>query len=820
VTDGSLSVFVYHGAQRPGLAETLAHYDVVLTTYSTLEYDHRRTQEEFKVACEYCGKRLQPDKLEVHLRWFCGPEARRSAAQAKTEKRRRDQGKGKGKGKGGGTKTAPPPAKGKKGGKGAAPSTYIDLVDGSDGGSGSSDEESDEEDQCLTCSGAKSSTANPLLLCDGPSCSQGQHLKCARLATVPEGDWLCPDCAAPAKGKGTPKGKGAPAKGPTAKATAPPKGKSPAKGRAPAKSKPAPKGKPVPRGKARSARAARFYGLDDSDFALSGEEDGSEDEWEEEDSEEEAPARSPAKGKASPKASARAATSVLHEVLWQRLVLDEAHAIKDRRCSTAQAVFAIRASLKWALSGTPLQNRVGELYSLVQFLRLDPLSYYFCAAKGCSCKSAHYRFSGGWRKCVDCGHSPLQHYSYFNKHVLNPIKKFGYVGEGRKAMVTLKGEVFDKVLLRRTKQGRAEDMALPPKLIKLRKDLLDERELDFYNAIYTQSVAQFDTYVQKGVVLNNYAHIFDLLTRLRQAVDHPYLVLHSARAEMEDASALSAANPKAAARSIVGDDVCAICHEVACDPVAAQCRHVFCRACATDLIESMGDEVASTQCPTCWRPLTINLDPAADTGPAGFATPGGAGTSAAGRKRSGILSRINLQQFQSSTKIEALMEEISLMEERDPVGKGIVFSQFVSMLDLIDWRLKRGGVRAVKLDGSMSVSARSAAIQAFMTDPEVKVILISLKAGGVALNLTVATHIFLMDPWWNPAAEMQAIDRAHRIGQHKAVQAVRFIMKNTVEERILMLQDKKRLVFEGTVGGDAAALARLSEEDMRFLFQS
>lgn len=92
--------------------------------------------------------------------------------------------------------------------------------------------------------------------------------------------------------------------------------------------------------------------------------------------------------------------------------------------------------------------------------------------------------------------------------------------------------------------------------------------------------------------------------------------------------------------------------------------------------------------------------------------------------------------------------------------------------------------------------------------------------GGVALNLTVATHIFLMDPWWNPAAEMQAIDRAHRIGQHKPVRAVRFIMRGTVEERIVLLQDKKRLVFEGTVGGDLGSLARLSEEDMRFLFQS
>ena len=96
---------------------------------------------------------------------------------------------------------------------------------------------------------------------------------------------------------------------------------------------------------------------------------------------------------------------------------------------------------------------------------------------------------------------------------------------------------------------------------------------------------------------------------------------------------------------------------------------------------------------------------------------------------------------------------------------------------------------------------------------------ISLKAGGVALNLTVASHIFLMDPWWNPAAEMQAIDRTHRIGQHKPIFATRFIIRDTIEERILQLQEKKRLVFDGTVGGDSQAMARLTVDDMRFLFQ-
>ena len=98
-------------------------------------------------------------------------------------------------------------------------------------------------------------------------------------------------------------------------------------------------------------------------------------------------------------------------------------------------------------------------------------------------------------------------------------------------------------------------------------------------------------------------------------------------------------------------------------------------------------------------------------------------------------------------------------------------------------------------------------------------LLISLKAGGVALNLTVASHIFIMDPWWNGSAELQAIDRTHRIGQHRPIFATRFIIENTIEERILKLQEKKQLVIDGTIGGDSASIAKLTVDDMRFLFQ-
>lgn len=131
------------------------------------------------------------------------------------------------------------------------------------------------------------------------------------------------------------------------------------------------------------------------------------------------------------------------QVSWFRIILDEAHLIKDRSTSTAKAVFNLVSLNKWCLTGTPLQNRVGELYSLIRFLRIDPHAYYYCRNKGCTCKSLHYRFTQSM--CDDCGHSVVQHYCHFNKHILNPIKRSGYVSEGRKAMLKLKQQVSEGV---------------------------------------------------------------------------------------------------------------------------------------------------------------------------------------------------------------------------------------------------------------------------------------------------------------------------------------------------------------------------------------
>lgn len=151
--------------------------------------------------------------------------------------------------------------------------------------------------------------------------------------------------------------------------------------------------------------------------------------------------------------------------------------------------------------------------------------------------------------------------------------------------------------------------------------------------------------------------------------------------------------------------------------------------------------------------------------------------------------------------------------------KVLLFSQFTSLLDLLEPELKTLNTGIVRIDGKTAAKDRKAAVDRFQTDAETKVFLISLKAGGVGLNLTAADYVFLLDPWWNPAVEAQAIDRAHRIGQTRPVVAYRLLAENTVEEKIAALQGKKKQLADALVSGDTGPLSSLTREDLEFLLE-
>ncbi|KAF8629639.1 hypothetical protein AX15_003370 [Amanita polypyramis BW_CC] len=476
--------------------------------------------------------------------------------------------------------------------------------------------------------------------------------------------------------------------------------------------------------------------------------------------------------------------SPVHQVKWHRIILDEAHNIKERATNTAKATFELEGNYRWCLSGTPLQNRVGELYSLVRFLGGDPFSYYFC--KRCDCKSLHWKFSDK-ATCDDCGHTPMHHTCLWNNEILTPIQKDGMRGSGEIAFKKLK-VLLERMMLRRTKLQKADDLGLPPRTVIIRRDYFSPEERELYLSLYTDAKRRFDTYLDQGSILNNYSNIFSLLTRMRQMACHPDLVIRS----------------KTSGNQFVQDEeatVCRICNDVAEDAIQSKCRHIFDRECIRQYLESALD--SNPSCPVCHLPLTIDLNaPALEL------------EQNVPSARQGILGRLKLDTWRSSTKIEALVEELSSLRRQDATTKSLVFSQFVNFLDLIAFRLQRSGFNICRLEGTMSPQARDATIQHFMNNVNVTVFLVSLKAGGVALNLTEASRVYLMDSWWNPAVEYQAMDRIHRLGQRRPVQAIKLVVEDSLESRIVQLQEKKSAMINATLSTDESAMGRLTPADV------
>ncbi|MDR3680400.1 MAG: SNF2-related protein [Flavipsychrobacter sp.] len=168
-----------------------------------------------------------------------------------------------------------------------------------------------------------------------------------------------------------------------------------------------------------------------------------------------------------------------------------------------------------------------------------------------------------------------------------------------------------------------------------------------------------------------------------------------------------------------------------------------------------------------------------------------------------------------SVKLEELTRELT---ENVGEHKALIFSQFLGMLGLIRDHLKKEGIPYAYFDGSSSSTERERNIQLFQNDDTCRVFLISLKAGGIGLNLTAADYVYIVDPWWNPAVEQQAIDRTHRIGQTKNIFAYRLICKETIEEKMLQLQERKRALANELVSDDNAFLKKLTKDDIAFLF--
>jgi len=477
--------------------------------------------------------------------------------------------------------------------------------------------------------------------------------------------------------------------------------------------------------------------------------------------------------------------SLIHAMHFHRLILDEAHSIKSRTTGVAKACFALKGSYKWCLSGTPVQNRIGEFFSLLRFLEVRPFADYFC--KRCPCSILHWELDDE-HMCKGCKHSGIEHVSVFNQELLNPLTQSEEIADRHKAMEKLY-LITARIMLRRMKRDYVTSMELPMKEVVVHNEFFGEIERDFSSSIMSNTTRQFDTYVSRGVMLNNYANIFGLIMQMRQVANHPDLLLKKHAAQGQNVL------------------VCNICDEVAEEAIRSKCKHDFCRACVKSYVQSVEENDGEADCPRCHIPLSIDFDQPDIEQDEDVV------------KKSSIINRIDMKNWTSSTKIEMLIYDLWKLRSKKQTLKSIVFSQFTSMLQLIEWRLRRAGFNTVMLDGSMTPIQRQKSIEHFMNNPDVEIFLVSLKAGGVALNLTEASRVFIVDPWWNPAAEWQSADRCHRIGQKRPCVITRLCIEDSVESRMVQLQEKKANMINGTINNDKTSMEKLTPEDMEFLFR-
>ncbi|KAL8783322.1 MAG: hypothetical protein Q9213_004697 [Squamulea squamosa] len=589
------------------------------------------------------------------------------------------------------------------------------------------------------------------------------------------------------------------------------------------------------------------------------------------------------------------------ECKWYRVIIDEAQCIKNRSTKAALGASVLQAQTRFAMSGTPMQNNVTELYSLIRFLRIKPYSDF----------------------------------SKFSMDFSRPLK--GSDGEDTDRAMRKLQALLKAILLRRDKKSTIDGkpiLNLPERTTESQHATFSEDEQEFYNAVESRTQLQFNRYLKAGTVGRNYSNVLVLLLRLRQACCHPHLIkdygVPSSAAESTSEDLEKMARELASdvvARIIEQGDrnnhsglECPVCMDATENAtIFVPCGHNTCSECfarisdPSQAIVNGDDEGSSLKCPQCRGKIVVSKltdhvtfkkihlpqlsategikealegasdsdsesdDDTSDDGGSdlgGFivdddeettedengyrkgTTPfercskqkkakkakkaksskgKGKAEAKAPKKTLAQLKKDSLRNmkakkkylarvrktWESSAKIDRTIEILRAINARKENEKTIIFSQFTSLLDLLEVPIYDEGWKYQRYDGSMSPNARNDAVMEFSDKPACKIMLVSLRAGNAGLNLVAASQVIIMDPFWNPYVEEQAIDRAHRIGQQRPVQVHRILVPGTVEDRILALQEKKRAMIESALDENASKqVGRLGTQELSYLFVS
>lgn len=554
-------------------------------------------------------------------------------------------------------------------------------------------------------------------------------------------------------------------------------------------------------------------------------------------------------------------------VHWYRVILDEAHSIKNRNAKSTQACCALRSWYRWCLTGTPMQNNLDELQSLICFLRIKP-----------------YNNLGTWKDQIigpmknGKGQIAIKRIQYFLKGFMKRrtkdiLKKEGALNFGGKS----KGN-----------EKKGPGMRIVKRDVETITCELDPRERDFYDQLQERAQNRLNDMMAGEKA--DYIGALVLLLRLRQACNHPQLI---SGAMNRDKDALSTGQPAgnqtprktfnsvedeldaltgALGGLTVEAKLCDVCNVkltldemaqgrprcIECDEIAAHTpakhekshkKHTkqkikpaqsapapALRARNRRVVLDSDDEDDNTEGEGSWlvdesQRARFDLGRAGGTddedAEGGGETLGSIDTvdnsgitvasesgseSASDASDYGASSDPNMP-F-ASTKIRKLLR---ILHTESPEHKTIVFSQFTSMLDLIEPHLKKASIKYVRYDGSMKNDAREAALSSLRNNKSTRVLLCSLKCGSLGLNLTAASRVVIVEPFWNPFVEEQAIDRVHRLNQTIDVKVFKLTVGNTVEERILELQEKKRELAKAAIEG-GKAVAKLTMKDLMSLF--
>ena len=570
-------------------------------------------------------------------------------------------------------------------------------------------------------------------------------------------------------------------------------------------------------------------------------------------------------------------------VHWYRVILDEAHSIKNRNAKATQACYALRAEYRWCLTGTPMQNNLDELQSLIRFLRIKP-----------------YNDLKIWRS-----------------QITEPMR----AGRGNVAMKRL-NFYLKAFMKRRTKDILKQDGALNPGGKPTADGALSagfkitERKVENVSAEFTPEERSFYSRLEQRTDRNidammsgsklNYASALVMLLRLRQACNHPHLASGSIS---EDRDALTTGQTQATQTSRKQKVADKEIDDMADLLGGLSVQTKQCDMCQTDLTEDetnsgaircteCNDDLASqrktkgkkqgskgTSKPVLPPPhipknRKVVLDDSDEEEDGEWVVPedqrqhsslgkaGGSddenaegGGESIGSSDSETGDESSLQTLGShqhkmisldttdeesksddqsaegsdagsedeifdssspsrtspviSAKISQLLR---LLHAECATQKFIVFSQFTSMLDLIEPFLTRDSLHFTRYDGSMRNDHREASLERLRNDSDVRILLCSLKCGSLGLNLTAASRVVILEPFWNPFVEEQAIDRVHRLNQTRDVVIYKLTVADTVEARILELQEKKRALAQAAIEGKQAA-GKLSMKDILRLFR-